>query len=151
MSEADVDDMAVEAEPSYQYSITCCCHATDGSREAVWQHGVWHGSAYGAKVCHWILPCGKNGTHWHSLMLTEHLWRPNIGCDTVRQWVVCFGSGDRQRVTSTGTDIYKCTMQALVHCSQKCTFSGDAYVERQWLIAENLLYQIALICSSYLL
>ena len=35
MSEADVDDMAVEAEPSYQYSITCCCHATDGSREAV--------------------------------------------------------------------------------------------------------------------
>jgi len=27
--------MAVEVEPSYQYSITLCCPVTDGSREAV--------------------------------------------------------------------------------------------------------------------
>ena len=35
MSEADVGGMAVEVEPSYQYSITVCCHVTDGSRGAV--------------------------------------------------------------------------------------------------------------------
>jgi len=32
MSEADVDGMAVEAEPSHQYSITFCYCVTDGSR-----------------------------------------------------------------------------------------------------------------------
>ena len=40
MSEADVGGMAVEVEPSHQYSITFCCHITDGSRRAVWQNGV---------------------------------------------------------------------------------------------------------------
>jgi len=34
-SEASVGCMAVEAEPSCQYSITFCYCATDGSREAV--------------------------------------------------------------------------------------------------------------------
>ena len=35
MSDVDVGGMAVEAEPSQQYSVTCCCGATDGSRGAV--------------------------------------------------------------------------------------------------------------------
>jgi len=35
MSEADVNDMAVEVEPSCQYSIKFCCRATDDSRGAV--------------------------------------------------------------------------------------------------------------------
>ena len=35
VSEADAGGMAVEAEPSRQYSITFCCHTTDGSGEAV--------------------------------------------------------------------------------------------------------------------
>ena len=35
MSEANVSDMAVEVEPSCQYSITFCCCVTDGSRGAV--------------------------------------------------------------------------------------------------------------------
>jgi len=34
-SEADGGGMAVEAEPSHQYSITFCCHTIDGSRGAV--------------------------------------------------------------------------------------------------------------------
>ena len=34
-SEVDDDGMALEVKPSYQYSITFCGHATDGSREAV--------------------------------------------------------------------------------------------------------------------
>jgi len=34
-SEADVGNMAVEVESSLQYSVTLCCHVTDGSRGAV--------------------------------------------------------------------------------------------------------------------
>ena len=32
-------------------------------------------------MCHWIPPCGKHGTHWHSSTPAEHLWRPNSGCE----------------------------------------------------------------------
>ena len=35
MSEANVGDMAVEAEPSRQYSVKFCCLATDDNRGAV--------------------------------------------------------------------------------------------------------------------
>ena len=35
MSEADVGGIAVEAEPSHQYSVTFCCCVTDGSRGTV--------------------------------------------------------------------------------------------------------------------
>jgi len=35
MSEADVSSMAVEDEPSHQYSIKFCCCVTGGSRGAV--------------------------------------------------------------------------------------------------------------------
>jgi len=77
-SEANVVYMAVEVEPSRQYSVKFCCRATDDSRGAVWQNGVWHGSAYETKVCNWIPPCGKNCTHWHSPTL----------------WVARFSSGD---------------------------------------------------------
>ena len=35
MSEMDVGGMAVEAEPSRPYSVTFCCHVTDGSRGTV--------------------------------------------------------------------------------------------------------------------
>ena len=34
-SEADVGGTVVEAEPSRQDSVTCCCCVTDGSRGAV--------------------------------------------------------------------------------------------------------------------
>ena len=34
-SEADVGDMAVEIEPSREYSVIFCCHVTDDSRGAV--------------------------------------------------------------------------------------------------------------------
>ena len=35
MSKADGGSMEVEAEPSHQYSVTVCCHVTDGSGGAV--------------------------------------------------------------------------------------------------------------------
>jgi len=70
-SEADVDGMAIEVEPSHQYSIPCCCCVTDGRRGAVWQNGIWHGSVHETKMWHRIPPCGKNCTHWHSSVLRD--------------------------------------------------------------------------------
>jgi len=64
-SKADGDGTAVEVETSLQYPITFWCRVTDGSRGAVWQNSVWHGSAYEAKVCN--PPCGKNHSHCQSL------------------------------------------------------------------------------------
>ena len=80
ISEGDGCGIAVEVEPSQQFYNTFCCHVTDGNRGAVWQNGIWYGRIHGAKVCHWIPPCGINGTHWPSSMLAECLWRPNTGC-----------------------------------------------------------------------
>ena len=80
-SEVDAGGMAVGAEPSHQYCITFCCCVTNGSRGAVWQNGIWHGSAYEANVCNLIPPCRKNGSYWHSPMLAECFLRPNSGCE----------------------------------------------------------------------
>jgi len=33
MSEVDIGGMAVEVEPSLQYSIKCCCHVTQMAAE----------------------------------------------------------------------------------------------------------------------
>jgi hypothetical protein len=79
-SKVDVGHMAVEVEPSRQYSVKFCCRATDGSRGAVWQNGIWNGGAHEAKVCTWIPPCGKNFTKWHSSTPAVHSWRPNSEC-----------------------------------------------------------------------
>jgi len=68
---------------------------TDGSRGALWQNPVWHGSVYEAKVSHWILPCRKKMTFIDPLTSidAEHLWRSNsryghseaVGC-VFHQW-----------------------------------------------------------------
>lgn len=41
-----------------------------------------------------LLHVGKNGTHWHSLALAEHVWRPESGCEHSEGWVVHLSSGD---------------------------------------------------------
>ena len=81
-SVVDVGGLAVEVEPSCQYSITFCYHVTDDSRGVVSPNGIWHGSTSEAKVCHWIPPQGKNGTYWHSSI--------KVDVSTVRQWMVHF-------------------------------------------------------------
>ena len=68
----DVGGMAVEVEPSLPYS--------DGSRGAVWQNSFWHGNPDEANVS-FSSSIQKNGTHWPSLALAEHLWKPNSGCE----------------------------------------------------------------------
>ena len=105
-SEADVCGMTVEAESSHQYSITCCCHVTDGSRGAVWQNDGWHGSAYEAKMCHLIPPHGKNGTHWHSLAQWGGEWC--VSAVATATW--------RQAMFQWAMEIFaKCSTQALLH------------------------------------
>lgn len=49
--EVNVGEMAVEVEPSHQYSVPLCYSVTDDSRRAVWQNGICHGSEYEAKMC----------------------------------------------------------------------------------------------------
>ena len=80
-SKADGDGTAVEVETSRQYPITFWCRVTDGSRGAVWQNSVWHGSAYEAMVWHWIPPCKKTlhpltfiNSHWMFTKTKQHLW-----------------------------------------------------------------------------
>ena len=46
MLERDVGGMATKDEPFYQDSVIFCCHATDGSRGAHRQNGVWQGIVY---------------------------------------------------------------------------------------------------------
>jgi len=129
-----------------QYSITSCGCMTDGSKGAVWQNGIWCGSAEEAKVCHWIPPSSKSGTPWHSSVLAECWWRPTSGCedsevvgDAFQKW------WQRQWGTSTGTACYKCGMWAL-HCHwQKWWFWKTEFCS--W----ELVHQIFLLCFSYLL
>ena len=46
----------------------------------------------------------------------------------------------------SGADFYKYSMQALVHCWQKCIANGGGYIENDCLEAENVLYQICALC-----
>ena len=154
-SEADVSGMKVELDPSRQYPVTFCCHVTDGSREVVWYNGVWHGSAFEKIVCHWIPSCRKmapTDMHWCLLNICGDQIED---VSTVRWWVVCFSSsGNNVKDKSHSghrADFYKCSMQVLVHCWQKCIVNGGDCVEKHRFVAENLLSQIELFCSLYLL
>ena len=75
-------------EPSRQYSVKLRCRATDDSSGAVWQNGVWHGSAYEAKVCNWIPPCGKKNApnEIHRRLLKDY-GDQTVDDSTVRRWV----------------------------------------------------------------
>ena len=128
--EADVVGMAVKVEPSHQYSITSCCCVTDGSRGTVWQNGIWHGSAYEAKMCHWIPPCGENGIHchyWHLLNISGDL---RVDVSTVRQWVVCFSSGNSN-------------VQDSLHSRQSCRFLWVQYAGPCYSLAK--IYKIMVV------
>ena len=127
-SEADVSGMA-EVEPALQYSIIFCCHVTDSSRGAVWQNGIWHGNVREEKMWNWIPLCRKNSTHWHSPTLSEHLWRPNHGCEHSEVMGGDFLQG-QQGVNSTHADFYEQGIQALVHHWQKWLTNSSNYVEK---------------------
>jgi len=96
MSEVDAGGMAVEAEPSHQCSITCCCRMTDGSREGHSDRMAsdMEGKAEEAKVWNWIPPCRKK---WHPLPFMDTCWmfiETNQQMWALWGWVVRFSSGD---------------------------------------------------------
>jgi len=132
MSEADDVDMAVEVEPSQQYSITCCCHTTDDSRGAVWQNDIWHESA---EERDWITPWGKK---MYPLMF-------NKACRMfleIKQWMWAqWGDGwcvstvvtvtqKTSPVPDSHAEFYEGIMQALVHHWQKWLTNSSNYVEK---------------------
>jgi len=55
----------------------------------------------------------------------------------------------KQWVASTGTDFYKCSMHALVHCRWKCIVNGNDNVEKYYFVGENFLYQKLLLYTLY--
>ena len=121
MSEVDIGGMAVEVEPSHQYSATFCCCVTGGSTGAVWQNGIWRGSAFEEKEWNLIPPCRKK---WHPLTFTDACW---MFLET-KQWMWAkWGSGwcisavvTATVVTYISAGFYVCGMQTLVHGYPKC-------------------------------
>ena len=147
MSEMAISGMAVEVEPALQYSITFWWCTTGGSRGAVWHSSVWHGCPYESKRWNWILPRGKNGTHWYSSMFVEHLWRPSSRCEH-SEVVSSVFQLFQLWFTSTGADLYECSTQALVHCWQKkCIANSGNCVEKECFVGEDVLYQLMLVHS----
>ena len=71
MSEADVGSMAVQVEPSHQYSITFCCCVTDGSRGVVQQNGVWNAQRAASLCSHTLFSLNN-----HSAGIYECQWVP---------------------------------------------------------------------------
>ena len=94
-SEADGGGIPVEVEPFCLYSIAFCCHATDSSREAVWQKGIW--SASEAKGCDWIPPFGKMAPIDICQCLLNVDGDQPVDVSTVKLCVVHFSSGDSGR------------------------------------------------------
>ena len=90
----------------------------------------------------------KKCTHWCLLILAEGSWKPSSGCEHSEAVGGAFQQ-QWQWVTSTGADIYKHGMLALVHSWQKCIANGGAYVEKECFVAENFLYQMVLLYSWY--
>jgi len=134
-----------------QNPITCCCHVTDGSRGAIWQ---WHGSVDEAKVYHWIPPCRKlSPIDTHRCLLNLY-GDQTVDVSSVRQQVVRVSSGNSdcgsswlmQIVTSTA-----CGHAWLVRGWKRCIANGGDCTEKEHFVAENVLYQMVLLCSFYLL
>ena len=132
ISEANVGGMATDSEPSHQYSVTFWCCVMDGSRGAAWQNGVWcRWSVDEAKVCNWIPPCRKNGTHWYFWCLLNVCGGHTVDVSTARQWVVEVSAV----ATVTVGHPYWCRYlwachAALVHGWQKSRADGGNCVEK---------------------
>jgi len=88
--------LAVEVEPSASILLLPCNRWQQRGSLTKWRL-TW--KCYEAKLCHWIPPWRKNGTHWHSSMPAECLWRSTSGCEHSEalpnaQWAVRFSCGN---------------------------------------------------------
>ena len=86
MPKVNIGGMVAEAEPFLQYPIAFCCHVTDCSRGAVWQNGVWHGSACKQRCVTKFLHAEKMApTDIHRYLLSISRDQP-VDVSTMRQW-----------------------------------------------------------------
>ena len=84
-SEADVGGMAVEVEPSHQYSITFCCHVVVAAEvESEMEEPVKQRSVIEKKM----VPIGI-----HQCFLNSY-GDQTVDVSAVRWWVLCFSSGN---------------------------------------------------------
>jgi len=140
--------MAVQAEPSYQYSFTCWCCVTDGSRGAVWQHDIWHEvhtkQMHGIKFLHAenVAP-----TNFHWLLLSIY-GDQTMDVSRVRQWLAHLGSSDSRSHLLVQISA---TAACKFNDGWKCIANDGDYAEKQCCIADTSLYQTVLLCSLYLL
>ena len=136
-SEADGGGIVVELEPSNQYSITCHCHVTDGSRGGTLsqKHLTWTG-LWSKVVSSFLHVEEMASTDIHQFFLNIS-GDQRVDVNTVRRLVVHFSN-------STGIDFDEHSMQALVHHWRIC-------VANMFKNSILLLYQIVLLCSLYLL
>jgi len=94
MSEADIGGMAVEVEPSHQYSVKFCCRVTNDSRgqsnKMASDMEVQMNKRCIIEFLH-VEKFAPNDIHRRLLNVYGH---QVVDVSTVRQWVACFSSGD---------------------------------------------------------
>ena len=113
--------------PITHYILLLC---NNGSKGAVWQNGVSHEVHVKQRcVTEFLLEEKMSLIDIHWCLLNAYRdW--TVGVSTVRQWVVCFSSGDRGSLSLVKI-FYKHGMQALVHCWWKFIDNGGDYAEKQ--------------------
>ena len=137
MSVADVAGMAVGVKPSHLYSILLSCGRWQQRGSLTKLHLVWKHI--------WRKAMSLNSSLWKKIASIEWIWL---------QW----GDGWCVPAVATVTVVDHCwhrffkhSMQTLVHHWWKCAANGRDCAEKLCFVAENLLYQIVLLCSVYLL
>ena len=151
-SEVDIYGMAVDDEPSHKYSVTFCYHVTDGGRGAAWQNGIWHGSAYEAKVCHWIPPWGKIiapiDSHW---LLLNVYGDQTVDVRTVRCCVIHFSSDGSNSISPLLMQIFMSAACRLLLNTGKNAELVVVTAEKLCFVVDSVLYLLVLLGSLYLL
>jgi len=95
-----------------------------------------------------FLNAEKKSTHWHSSTLAECLLRTNNGCGHCEEEGVVFQQWRQQQWSSPLVQIFTImAFRLLLMTGKKCTANGDDYVEKDYIVAKNLLYQVVLLCS----
>jgi len=98
---------------------------TDGSRGAVWQHGIWLGSMKqkcGTEFLQ-IEKIAPTDVHWHLLNIDVD---QTVDVSIARQWVVCFWSVD----TDSGPPLLVQTFTSMAH---RLLFTGQIHSSGWWL------------------
>ena len=138
--------------PIFHYVLLLCDRGQQRGRLSEW-HLTWK--------CLWSKGVSLNFSMWKKTAPTDiHLHLLNsygdqtVDVSTVKWWVVHSAAATTawltRHVPDSHVDFYGHSMQALIHCWQKCTVNnGDCW--KITFTAENFLYQIVFLCSLYLL